>query len=47
MGREGGSDVHRNRRSALLGTGDCVETSSTEQIIGFRSNRHTPERASP
>jgi hypothetical protein len=37
----------RRRRSALLGTDDCVETNSTEQIIGFRSNRHTPERASP
>ena len=32
--------------SALLGTGDCVETNSTEQIIGFPSNRHTPEHAS-
>jgi hypothetical protein len=29
-----------------LGTSGCAETGGTDQIIGFRSNRHTPEHAS-
>ena len=36
-----------NRCSVRLGTGDGVETGSAERVVGFRSNRHTPERASP